>query len=122
MKFDVIEIMDEPNNNFFNVNIFDCDFDGDLDILLGRMDDGNIYKNIGNNKNNVTCLAFAKGLDKKIIQISSNIIVLRGFSKLSPKYRSVSKQIKGGTYKIDSKIDCQAKVKLEISRPYLVYS
>jgi hypothetical protein len=50
MKFDVIEIMDEPNNNFFNVNIFDWDFDGDLDILLGRMDEGNIYENIGNNK------------------------------------------------------------------------
>lgn len=50
MKFDVIEVMDEPKNTIFNINIFDWDFDGDLDILLGRMDEGNIYENIGNNK------------------------------------------------------------------------
>ncbi len=50
MKFDVIEIIDEPNNTIFNVNLFDWDFDGDLDILLGRMDEGRIYRNIGNNK------------------------------------------------------------------------
>ena len=50
MKFDIIEIMDEPNRTIFNVNLFDWDFDGDVDVLLGRMNDGNIYENVGNNK------------------------------------------------------------------------
>jgi len=50
MKFDITEIINEPNYVQFNVTIGDWDFDSKLDFLVSGMQDGIYYKNLGNNK------------------------------------------------------------------------
>lgn len=50
MQFETIEIINDPTNVQFNVNLFDWDFDGKVDILTSTMQDGFYYKNMGNNK------------------------------------------------------------------------
>ncbi len=49
--FDVIEILDAPNDPLqFNLNIADWDSDGLLDVLYSNYQDGKYLKNLGNNK------------------------------------------------------------------------
>ena len=50
LDYDVIEILDIPNQSQFNINIFDWDFDGLQDLLVSGMSEGIYYKNMGNNK------------------------------------------------------------------------
>jgi hypothetical protein len=50
LNYDVIEILDIPNQSQFNINIFDWDFDGLQDLLVSGMNEGIYYKNMGNNK------------------------------------------------------------------------
>lgn len=50
MRFDVIEIIDDPNRNDPGVNLFDWDFDGKIDLLPASMQSGIYYKNMGYNK------------------------------------------------------------------------
>lgn len=50
MRFDVVEIIDDPNRNDAGTTLFDWDFDGKIDLLPASMQSGFYYKNLGNNK------------------------------------------------------------------------
>lgn len=50
LNFDVVEILDIPNQSQFNINLFDWDFDGLPDLLASSMNQGIYFKNLGNNK------------------------------------------------------------------------
>jgi hypothetical protein len=51
LQYDVTEIINNLGNQAqFNVNLFDWDFDGKVDILPNSMNDGSYFKNMGNNK------------------------------------------------------------------------
>lgn len=50
LNFDVVEILDIPNQSQFNINLFDWDFDSLPDLLASSMNQGIYFKNLGNNK------------------------------------------------------------------------
>ena len=68
LQYDVIEIMNNLDNQAqFNVNLFDWDFDGKVDVLPNSMSDGIYYKNLGNNifeKRTMTPLFFQQIANK----------------------------------------------------------
>lgn len=48
-SYDISEVIDDPEDVSFEIKIWDFDFDGDIDILPGSMDNGVILENQGNN-------------------------------------------------------------------------
>lgn len=48
-SYDISEVIDDPEDVSFEIRIWDFDFDGDIDILPGSMDNGVILENQGNN-------------------------------------------------------------------------
>ena len=48
-SYDISEVIDDPEDVSFEIRIWDFDFDGDIDILSGSMDNGVILENQGNN-------------------------------------------------------------------------
>ena len=50
LQYDVTEIINNLDNQAqFNVNLFDWDFDGKVDVLPNSMSEGSYFKNMGNN-------------------------------------------------------------------------
>jgi uncharacterized repeat protein (TIGR02543 family) len=51
LQYDVTEIINNLDNQAqFNVNLFDWDFDGKVDVLPNSMSEGTYFKNMGDNK------------------------------------------------------------------------
>ena len=48
-SYDISEVIDDPDDVSFEIRIWDFDFDGDVDILPGSMNNGVILENQGNN-------------------------------------------------------------------------